>query len=104
MKYHYIGIDLRQFTSMVVYGFFFILLLQIISIFLKERNEETSILVSVGQLKNLIFTCSMSISKNFPRDIHFEFSHNISDILVPLVGCIWVSVLFDTWNRNNSHQ
>ena len=90
---------------MVVYGFFFILLLQIISIFLKERNEETSILVSVDQFKNLLFISSIYDNTIFfPHDIHFEFFHHISNILVPLAGCIWVSVLFDTWNSNNSHQ
>ena len=91
-----------QFTSMVVYGFFFILLLQIISILLKERNEETSILVSVDKLE-----------KPFFYDIQYSSLHNILVlnfnivcliISVPLVGCIWVSVLFDTWNSNSSNQ
>ena len=60
-----------QFTSMVVYGFFFILLLQIISIFLKERNEETSILVSVDQFKNLFFTSSNIIFFNTLFTLNF---------------------------------
>ena len=40
-----LDLDLREFSAMVVYGFFFIVLVQILSIFAKEATEETSTLV-----------------------------------------------------------
>ena len=39
--------DLSEFAAMVVYGFFLIIILQVISLLFKEQTEETSILVSI---------------------------------------------------------
>ena len=45
-----LDLDLREFAAMVVYGFFFIVLVQILSIFAKEATEETSTLVRILKL------------------------------------------------------